>query len=145
VLGAAIALASIAASTINPEAPTVSGFWHWAVVNIPGTVTQLPGGCRRWSRLGVRAGRLSASERRSDGALLRRRAPPGHGRHRYIFAVLALAIEKIEIDPGAMPAWLMFSLFNGTLRRAFLEGWLAMSVLPPCAQCCRWFPSIRKC
>ncbi len=49
--------------------------------------------------------------------------PPGTGKHRYIFAALALEAEKIEIDRGATPAWLMFSLFNGTLGRAFLEGW----------------------
>jgi phosphatidylethanolamine-binding protein (PEBP) family uncharacterized protein len=49
--------------------------------------------------------------------------PEGHGRHRYIFAVLALEAERIEIDKGATPALLMFNLFNGTLGRAFLEGW----------------------
>ena len=49
--------------------------------------------------------------------------PQGHGRHRYIFAVLALAAGKIEIDPEATPALLMFNLFSGTLGRAFLEGW----------------------
>ena len=41
--------------------------------------------------------------------------PEDHGKHRYIFAVLALAAEKVEIDREATPAWLMFSLFNGTL------------------------------
>jgi phosphatidylethanolamine-binding protein (PEBP) family uncharacterized protein len=51
-------------------------------------------------------------------------APPeGHGSHRYVFAVLALGAEKLEIDRGATPAYLMFNLYNGTLGRAFLEGW----------------------
>jgi phosphatidylethanolamine-binding protein (PEBP) family uncharacterized protein len=49
--------------------------------------------------------------------------PPGHGRHRYIVAVLALDAGRIEIDKEATPAWLMFTLFSGTLGRAFLEGW----------------------
>jgi phosphatidylethanolamine-binding protein (PEBP) family uncharacterized protein len=49
--------------------------------------------------------------------------PPGHGRHRYIFAVLALDTETIEIDKEATPALLMFNLFGCTLGRAFLEGW----------------------
>ena len=49
--------------------------------------------------------------------------PEGHGRHRYIFAVLALGAEGIEIDREATPAGLMFSLFSDTLGRAFLEGW----------------------
>ena len=49
--------------------------------------------------------------------------PEGTGKHRYIFAALALDAEKIEIDKEATPAWLMFKVFDCTLARAFLEGW----------------------
>ena len=49
--------------------------------------------------------------------------PPGTGRHHYIFAILTLNAERIEIDKGATPAWLMYTLWNITLGRAFLEGW----------------------
>ena len=51
-------------------------------------------------------------------------APPeGTGRHRYIFAALAVDAERIEIDKEATPAWLMYQIFGCTLGRAFLEGW----------------------
>src|SRR5439155_1408582 len=52
-------------------------------------------------------------------------------KHRYIFAVLALEAEKIEIDRGATPAYMMYMIFNGTLGRAFLEGWYEQYAIPP--------------
>src|SRR5438046_6299791 len=114
---------SFVVTMVDPEAPTVLGFWHWAVVNIPGSVTELPTGAgdESGSRLPQGAFQLpnDARSMRYVGAA----PPPGTGKHRYIFAVLALEAEKIEIDRGATPAWLMYMVFNGTLGRAFLEGW----------------------
>ena len=114
---------SFVVTMVDPEAPTVLGFWHWAVVNIPASVTELPTGAgdESGSRLPQGAFQLpnDARSMRYVGAA----PPPGTGKHRYIFAVLALEAEKIEIDRGATPAWLMYMVFNGTLGRAFLEGW----------------------
>jgi Raf kinase inhibitor-like YbhB/YbcL family protein len=108
---------------VRPEAPSVTGFWHWAGVNIPANVTELPAGAGNESGSGLPPG---AFQLPNDARLKRYVAagpPEGTGKHRYIFAVLALAAEKIEIDPEATPALLMFNLFNGTLGRALLEGW----------------------
>ena len=107
----------------DPEAPTVTGFWHWAVVNIPGDVTELPAGAGDESGSGLPPGAFQLPNDARMARYCGAGPPPGTGRHRYIFAVLALAAEKIEIDREATPAWLMFSLFTGTLGRAFLEGW----------------------
>jgi Raf kinase inhibitor-like YbhB/YbcL family protein len=114
---------SFVVTMYDPEAPTVSGFWHWAVVNIPGNVTELPAGAGDESGSGLPPGAFQLPNDARMARYCGAGPPPGHGRHRYIFAVLALAAEKIEIDRDATPAWLMFNLFNGTLGRAFLEGW----------------------
>ena len=114
---------SFVVTMCDPEAPTVTGFWHWVVVNIPADVTELPAGAGDESGSGLPPG---AFQLPNDARLKRyvgAGPPQGHGRHRYIFAVLALAAERIEIDPEATPALLMFNLFTGTLGRAFLEGW----------------------
>ena len=93
------------------------------MVNIPANVTELATGAGDESGSGLPPG---ASQLPNDARLKRyvgAGPPQGHGRHRYIFAALALAAERIEIDPEATPALLMFNLFTGTLGRAFLEGW----------------------
>jgi len=114
---------SFVVTMCDPEAPTVTGFWHWAVVNLPANVTELPTGAGDESGSGLPPGAFQLPNDARTAHYVGAGPPEGHGRHRYIFAALALAAEKIEIDREATPALLMFNLFSGTLGRAFLEGW----------------------
>jgi Raf kinase inhibitor-like YbhB/YbcL family protein len=114
---------SFVVTMCDPEAPTVCGFWHWTVVNLPSSVTQLPTGAGDESGSKLPAGAFHLKNDARTASYVGAGPPPGHGRHRYIFAVLALEAQRIEIDPEATPALLMFMLFHGTLGRALLEGW----------------------
>lgn len=114
---------SFVVTMCDPEAPTVSGFWHWCVVNIPGSVTELPTGAGDESGSGLPPGAFQLPNDARTTRYVGAGPPPGTGRHRYIFAALALEAEEVEIDKGATPALLMFNLFEGTLGRALLTGW----------------------
>lgn len=113
---------SFAVTVYDPDAPTASGFWHWAVCNVPVTTTDLPAG----------AG-MQASTLLPDGALqLRNDAgfmgfvgaspPEGHGPHHYHVVVHAVDVETLDIPEEATPAYLGFNLFSHTLGRARLIG-----------------------
>ena len=50
-------------------------------------------------------------------------APPaGHGVHRYIVAVHAVKVEKLELAEDASPAYLGFNLFMNAIARATIHG-----------------------
>ena len=111
---------SFAVTVYDPDAPTGSGFWHWAVANLPATVTELPSGVGDGSVLPGEALTLvnDAGLRRFIGA-----APPaGHGYHRYYVAVHAVKVEKLELAEDASPAYLGFNLFMNSIARAVIHG-----------------------
>jgi Raf kinase inhibitor-like YbhB/YbcL family protein len=111
---------SFAVTVYDPDAPTASGFWHWAVANLPATVTDLPAGVGDGSDLPGDAVTLvnDAGMRRFIGA-----APPaGHGAHRYFVVVHAVKVEKLELAEDASPAYLGFNLFANAIARAVIHG-----------------------
>lgn len=105
----------------DPDAPIVSGFWHWTVVDIPADVTELATGA------GASDDSLpgGAFHVRHDGGGLNfmGAAPPeGDQVHRYYFVVHAVGEEKLGVDASASPAVVGFNLAFKTLGRAVLFG-----------------------
>jgi Raf kinase inhibitor-like YbhB/YbcL family protein len=108
---------SFAVTVYDPDAPTASGFWHWAAFNIPADVTELPSGA---SGTNMPAG---AVELRNDGGTtgyIGAAPPPGHGPHHYHVVVHALDVPSLDIPADASPAFLGFNLFSHTLGRAMI-------------------------
>jgi Raf kinase inhibitor-like YbhB/YbcL family protein len=113
---------SFVVSCYDPDAPTVSGFWHWILYDIPVSITELPTDAGNVDRnklpVGVKMLRNDAGIASYLGA-----APPeGHGNHRYIFCVAALPVESLPIDENSTsPSVCHFNIFGtGVLGRAFL-------------------------
>lgn len=111
---------SFAVTVYDPDAPTASGFWHWAVYNLPVTVTDLAAGAGDGSELPGGAITLPNDARapRYVGAT----PPPGTGTHRYFIAVHAVGMEKLDLPDGATPAYLGFNLFQHAIARAVIHG-----------------------
>jgi Raf kinase inhibitor-like YbhB/YbcL family protein len=110
---------SFAVTVYDPDAPTASGFWHWAVANLPASVTELAAGAGEGSNLPGDALTLvnDAGARRYIGAA----PPPGHGPHRYYVAVHAVDVDKLDLDEDASPAYLGFNLFQHAIARAVIH------------------------
>jgi Raf kinase inhibitor-like YbhB/YbcL family protein len=105
---------SYAITVYDPDAPTASGFWHWAAFNLPADVTQLPTGA---------SGHLpgGAVELHNDGGTtgyIGAAPPAGHGPHHYWVVVHAVDVPSLDIPADASPAFLGFNLFSHTLARA---------------------------
>ncbi|MEU8895900.1 YbhB/YbcL family Raf kinase inhibitor-like protein [Nocardia sp. NPDC048505] len=112
---------SFAVTVYDPDAPTASGFWHWAAANIPAETTSLPAGA------GSKGGSLPAGalNLRNDAGFpgyVGAAPPQGHGPHRYFVVVHAVDVEQLDIDENVAPAVLGFNLFFHTLGRATLIG-----------------------
>ncbi|GAB2539486.1 YbhB/YbcL family Raf kinase inhibitor-like protein [Brachybacterium huguangmaarense] len=108
----------------DPDAPTVSGFWHFAAFGIPADVTEMPEGAIALEE--VREGFPSgATILTNDGGVrgfLGAAPPPGDAPHRYIVAVQALDTDELDVPADATPAFLQFNLLGHVLGRAFLTG-----------------------
>ncbi|MBF6328376.1 YbhB/YbcL family Raf kinase inhibitor-like protein [Nocardia transvalensis] len=110
---------SFVVTVYDPDAPTASGFWHWAVADIPAATTSLPSGA------GSDGGSLPAGALtlRNDGGFagfVGAAPPPGHGYHRYFIAVHAVDVESLGIGADATPAFLGFNLFSHAIARAVI-------------------------
>ena len=122
--GAPADTASFGLTCYDPEAPTGSGFWHWAVADLPATCTSLPTDAGNDGGDGLPAGAYQLKNDASLARFLGAAPPAGHGRHHYHFTVHALDVENIGVPAEATPAFLGFNMWSHTLATATLTTWV---------------------
>ncbi|MEU8814193.1 YbhB/YbcL family Raf kinase inhibitor-like protein [Actinoplanes sp. NPDC048796] len=118
--GAPAGTKSYAVTVYDPDAPTGSGFWHWAVANIPADVTSLPEGAGDDSGSGLPPGAVQLPNDARLARFLGAAPPAGHGAHRYFITVHALDVPDIGVPADATPANLGFTMAGHILGRATL-------------------------
>ncbi len=100
----------------DPDAPVDGGWYHWVVVNIPAGKTRLEKGEKIPAEM---LGQTTFDEPGYGGAC----PPIGHGRHRYIFTIYALDVEKIDTDADLAPAQLEKIIAPHTLAKASITAY----------------------
>ncbi|MBI9114971.1 YbhB/YbcL family Raf kinase inhibitor-like protein [Sanguibacter suaedae] len=110
---------SFLVNMFDPDAPTPAGWWHWTVVDVPTDVTELQPGDGSSDLMLPGAAfhvRNDGGEFDYSGA-----APPAGDRpHRYVFAVHALDVDTLDVDPEQSPTLVAFTAVFHTIARATL-------------------------
>jgi Raf kinase inhibitor-like YbhB/YbcL family protein len=120
--GAPSGTKSYAVTLYDPDAPTGSGFWHWAVHNIPASVTSLAADAGNPDAGLLPDGAVTLPMEARLARYVGAAPPPGNGEHRYFFTVTALDVPSLDLDPGSTPAVLGFNFLGHVLARAQLMG-----------------------
>lgn len=107
-----------AVTVYDADAPTGSGFWHWAVANLPATITDLAEGAGDTTGSGIPAPAVQLPNDARAARFIGGAPPAGHGPHRYFITVTALDVADIGVPAESTPAFLGFAMGPHTLARA---------------------------
>lgn len=116
---------SFAITAFDPDAPTGSGWWHWTVVNIPPTVSDLPAGAGDKDNARLPAGAVQGRNDFGYAGFGGACPPEGDRPHHYRFTVWALDTPTLPIDAQSSGALVGFMIHNHVIASAQLTATLA--------------------
>ncbi len=103
---------------LDPDAPIPGVFWHWAVVGLSGSTTELVQGAGAEGGKALPPGAFHVTGDFGLAGYAGAAPPAGDVVHRYYFVVHAIDVEKLDVDESASPAVVSFNLAFHTLARA---------------------------
>lgn len=110
-----------ALTVYDPDAPSGSGYWHWALFNLPASVTSLDAGAGSPGSPLLPRGAVTLPNDAGQRGYIGAGPPKGTGTHRYQFIVHAVDVASLDVDPDATPAQLGMALHSHALARAVLQ------------------------
>jgi Raf kinase inhibitor-like YbhB/YbcL family protein len=97
---------SLVLTMYDPDAPTGSGFWHWVVVDIPLDAKEIAAGAGS-GKAPLPAGARQTQTDRGTNGYVGAATPPGT-KHRFVFTLHAVAVDKLPVESDASGAWVGF-------------------------------------
>lgn len=120
---------SLSLQVHDPDAPTGSGFWHWAVYNMPADTKGLPQGAGN-APATLPAGAFGGSTDFNDTGATGANGnyggpcpPEGDKPHRYVFTLYALGVEDVQ-KAGGVPKTGTAALYSFVLNKGVGKGLL---------------------
>ncbi|WP_296538067.1 YbhB/YbcL family Raf kinase inhibitor-like protein [uncultured Actinomyces sp.] len=110
---------SFVVSCFDPDAPTMSGWWHWTIVDLDASVTSLERGAGA-SDLQLDGAAFHLAGDSGDHAWFGPYPPAGDGDHRYVFTVSALDVNTLGLSDEASPTMAAFTMAPHCIARATL-------------------------
>lgn len=119
--GAPAGTKSFAVTVYDPDAPTGSGWWHWAIFNIPANVTALAKDAGNPQANLAPPGSIQSRTDFGKPGYGGPCPPTGDKPHRYQFTVYALKTDKLPLDENAPAAMLGFYLHQNLIKKSVLK------------------------
>ena len=111
---------SLVITAFDADAPIPGGLWHWAVKDVPVTLTELAADAGRAGGDNLPLGAVALANDLGPAEYSGSRPPAGTGTHRMFICVTALDVDTLEVPDGASLALLNILLVPHTRGRAVI-------------------------